>query len=100
MVDGDGKHGKKLRYTAFQRMAETRQRRHQRILQKEKQKCGIAELEATLSDHDSKTVNYDRFKEYLLQRNKLSKDLVPFYARPLFRKMRWRQFVYTIYQEE
>ena len=90
MADGKSK----LRYNAFQRRTETMLKRNQRILLTEKKKKRIHEVEATLSECNSKSVDMKRFKDYLLQKNKINTKLRPFYRWDLHRKMKWRQFVY------
>ena len=85
----------KLRYNAFQRHTETLAHRNKRILQTEKSKAGIVAIETTLSEQNSKTVDYAKFKEYIKAKNAANAKLSDFYTRDLFRKMKWRQFVYT-----
>jgi hypothetical protein len=97
MADGNGN---KLRYTAFQRRTESLSKRNHRILLKEKQHNGVIEIETKLSEQNSKTVDYNKFKEYLCQKNKLNYELSVFYEQDLFRKMKWRQFVYTQKSED
>ena len=84
----------KLRYNAFQRRTESMVKRNQKILLTEKKKKGIHEVEATLSECNSKSVDMKRFKDYLLQKNKINTELRSFYRLDLHRKMKWRQFVY------
>jgi hypothetical protein len=97
MADGNGN---KLRYTAFQRRTESLSKRNHRILLKEKQQNNIIEKETEFSEQNSKTVDYNRFKEYLTKKNKLNHELSAFYEQDLFRKMKWRQFVYTQKSED
>uniref|UniRef100_A0A6C0CSH1 Transposase n=1 Tax=viral metagenome TaxID=1070528 RepID=A0A6C0CSH1_9ZZZZ len=95
----DGK-GKKLRYTAFQRRTESLSKRNHRILLNEKARHGVTEKETELSEQNSKTVDYDKFKTYLIAKNKLNQELRSFYEQELYRKMKWRQFVYTQKSED
>jgi 6-pyruvoyl-tetrahydropterin synthase len=97
MADGDRN---KLRYTAFQRRMESKSKRNRQILLKEKLRNGVNKKEKELSDHNSKTVNYEKFKTYLREKNKLNFALRSFYERALFRKMKWRHFVYTKKSED
>lgn len=96
MSDGN----KKLRYTAFQRRTESLSKRNSRIIYNEKVKNNIIEKETLLSEHNSKTVNYDKFKNYLIEKNKMNETVKDFYHNPLFRKLKWRQFVYTQKSED
>lgn len=90
MSDGTSK----LRYNAFQRRTESLAKRNGKILQTEKIKHGIHVFESVLSDKNSKTVDIERFKAYLLAKNKLNTQVRPFYEGSLHRKLKWRQFVY------
>lgn len=92
--------GNKLRYNAFQRRTESMAKRNARIIQTEKKKQNVIEKESELSDKNSKTVDYDKFKEYLKEKNKLNAQLKDFYLQELFRKLKWRRFVYTQKSED
>ena len=52
MIDSDGI---SLRYTAMQRMFESKLVRHRNIPRKEKDAAGVTKLEAKLSEHSSRT---------------------------------------------
>ena len=84
----------KLRYNAFQRRTETKLKRNQRILLREKEKHGVHEVEATLLEHNARTVNVVRFKNYLRKKNEVNARLRSFYYEDVHRKMKWRQYVY------
>lgn len=92
--------GNKLRYTAFQRRTESMSKRNHRILLLEKQRNGVMEKETSLSNQNSKTVDYEKFKAYLKSKNQLNHELRSFYENELYRKMKWRQFVYTQKSED
>ena len=92
--------GNKLRYNAFQRRTESMAKRNTRIIQTEKKKYNVIEKETELSDKNSKTIDYDKFKEYLKDKNKLNAQLKDFYLQDLFRKLKWRRFVYTQKSED
>lgn len=92
MID---KNGNKLQYTSPQKMRESKSKCNKRILQKEKNKNGITELETELSAHDSKTVNYQKFKEYLVSKDRINKETREFYQRDTWRKISFRSYVYS-----
>ena len=92
--------GNKLRYNTFQRRTESMAKRNARIMQTEKKKHNVIEKETELSDKNSKTVDYEKFKEYLKQKNQLNASLKDFYLQELFRKLKWRRFVYTQKSED
>ena len=86
--------GNKLQYTAPQRKRESKTKCNQRILLYERKKNGIIEKETQLSFQNSKSVNYEKFKMYLVKKNKLNKETTEFYKRDTWRKMKFRQYSY------
>jgi hypothetical protein len=88
------KKGNKLEYTASQRKIESYGKRNQRILLQERKKHKIIEKETILSIQNSKSVNYDKFKMYLVEKHKLNKETIEFYKKEVWRKMKFRQYSY------
>ena len=86
--------GKKLQYTSPQRKRESKAKTNQRILLVEKKKHRIIEKETELSVQNSKTVNYETFKLYLVEKDKLNKETTDFYKREVWRKMKFRAYSY------
>jgi hypothetical protein len=86
--------GNKLEYTAPQRKHESKAKTNQRILLVEKKRNNIAEKETDLSFQNSKSVDYERFKIYLVEKDKLNKKTTEFYKRDVWRKMKFRQYSY------
>jgi hypothetical protein len=66
--------GNKLQYTAPQRKRESKLKSNQRILLLEKNKNMITEKEKNLSLLNSKSVDYEKFKLYLIEKVKLNKE--------------------------
>ena len=66
--------GNKIQYTAPQRKRESKAKCNQRILLYERKKNCIIEKETQLSFQNSKSVNYEKFKMYLVEKNKLNKE--------------------------
>jgi len=91
MMDNNGN---KLQYTAPQRKRESKAKCNQRILLYERKKNSIIEKETQLSFQNSKSVNYEKFKVYLVEKNKLNKETIEFYKRDTWRKMKFRQYSY------
>ena len=91
MMDSNGK---KLQYTAPQRKMESKAKCNQRILLEEKKKHGVIGLETELSSENSKSVDYEKFKSYLVEKDKLNKKVLDFYQRETWRKMKFRQYSY------
>lgn len=91
MMDSNGK---KLQYTAPQRKKESKAKTNQRILLVEKKRNNIIEKETHLSFQNSKSVDYDKFKKYLVEKDKLNRETTEFYKRDVWRKMKFRQYSY------
>ena len=89
------KNGNKLQYTASQRKIESYGKRNERILLQEKKRNNIIEKETILSSKNSKSVNYEKFKIFLVEKDKLNKETIEFYKRDLWRKMKFRQYSYS-----
>jgi hypothetical protein len=92
MIDKDGN---KLQYTSPQKMRESKSKCNKRILQIEKGKNDITKLETDLSEYNSKTVDYQKFKEYLVEKDKINKETQEFYQRDTWRKMSFRSYCYS-----
>jgi len=88
------KNGKKLQYTAPQRKRESKAKTNQRILLEEKKRHKITEKETHLSFQNSKSVDYTKFKTYLVGKDKLNKETTEFYKKETWRKMNFRQYSY------
>lgn len=88
------KNGNKLQYTAPQRKRESKSKTNGRILLVEKKRNEIIEKETELSSQNSKSVDYEKFKTYLVEKNKLNNDTCEFYKREVWRKMKFRQYSY------
>ena len=86
--------GNKLQYTASQRKVESYGKRNERILLQEKKRNNIIEKETHLSSKNSKSVDYEKFKVFLVEKDKLNKETTEFYKRDVWRKMKFRQYSY------
>jgi hypothetical protein len=89
-----------LKYSAPQRRAESMGKRSTRILLNEKNKNKITEKETQLSEENCKTSNYKKFKNYIKDKTKLNISVRDFYIKDLWRKMKWRRFVYSRKSED
>ena len=65
MVD---KNNNTLKYSSAQRRVESLAKRNSRILLTEKKKHNIIEKETLLSELNSKTINYQKFKDYIKEK--------------------------------
>ena len=89
-----------FRYTQNQRRLETRNKKYNKIIQKINTETkindiNIKEHETILSKHNSKTVNYDMFKNYCIEKNKINNILYQHYQQNLFRKLKFNRFINT-----
>ena len=60
----------------------------------ERKRNRIIEKETHLSFQNSKSVDYEKFKLYLVEKDKLNKETSEFYKREVWRKMKFRQYSY------
>jgi len=89
-----------FRYTQNQRRLETRTKKYMKITEKVNTETKInnqtiKQIESTLSVLNSKTVNYDEFKKYILEKNKINKTLYKYYQQEFFRKFKLNRFINT-----
>jgi len=89
-----------FRYTQNQRRLETRLKKYNKIIDKVNKKTKINEKtikehETILSKLNSKTCNYDKFKEYIIEKNKLNLLLFDHYQQTFFRKFKLNRFINT-----
>ena len=60
----------------------------------------IIEYETELSSYNRKTLNIDKFKEYLQAKNRINHILFGFYQRELFRKLKFGRYINTKRNEQ
>ncbi len=89
-----------FRYTQNQRRLETRINKYSKIIDTVNKKTiildkNIKELETILSSLNSKTNNYNDFKKYIIEKNKLNSLLYSHYEKDFFRKFKLNRFINT-----
>ena len=93
---GIGENFTTFRYTNNQRSKETCKRKYMHILRNEKKLNEfVQEKETELSNFSSKTININKFKEYIKKKNEINVELSSFYENILWRKQRLSVFVKT-----
>jgi hypothetical protein len=101
-VDSDKRNQKKFRYSQNARRFETKLKRYRKILQDKKRSehrndmvegRTIMEWEATMSEFNHKTLNFDAFKTYIQNKNTLNWRLAPFYNRDLWKKLKLGSYI-------
>jgi len=91
-----------FRYTQNQRRLETRKKKYSKIIDNVNKETivnnkSVKEIETLLSESklNSKTCNYDKFKEYCIEKNKINKLLFKHYEQTFFRKFKLNAFINT-----
>jgi len=90
----------KLRYSCCQRRRESLRKRGNKIILREKQKNKIIEEETKLSSYNCKSVDYNEFKKYITEKTKLNEKVREFYENELYRKLKWRSWIYQRKSED
>jgi hypothetical protein len=81
---------KNLNYNTIQRRKESLRTRNNKIMYVEKLNNYIIEKETKLSNYNDKTVNYEKFKDYIKNKTIIDDEIRDFYYRELFRKLKFR----------
>ena len=94
-----------FRYTQNQRRLESRNKKYNKLIDKLTKESyvnyiTVKELETTLSDLNSKTTNYEKFFNYIVEKNKVNKELYNHYEQYIFRKLKLNRFTNTQKSEE
>jgi hypothetical protein len=89
-----------FRYTQNQRRLETRMKKYSKIKDKLNKETiinekSVKELETCLSSLNSKVCDYDKFKVYCIEKNKLNNQLYLHYEQRCFRKFKLNAFTNT-----
>jgi|688.fasta_scaffold106123_3 hypothetical protein len=97
--DTDGKL-QTFRYTQNQRRLETRLKKYNKLMDKISKETiiedqTIKEIETELSVLNSKTCNYEKFKNYCMEKNKINYKLYSHYEQKIFRKFKLNRFTNT-----
>ena len=96
-VDDASKEANVFRYSQDQRRKETKMKKYTNIRLGLKHKVlegkTIIEYETELSNYNRKTLQIDKFKEYLQAKNKLNHLLFGFYRKEIFRKLKMSAYI-------
>lgn len=89
-----------FRYTQNQRRLETRLKKHSKIINEMKKNSyinnvSIQEHESILCKYNKKTCNFEKFKIYLIEKNKLNFKLFEHYEQNYFRKFKLHRYSNT-----
>ena len=98
-VDGASKDANIFRYSQNQRRNETKLKKYNNIILAMKtnkiQGKTIIEYETELSNFNRKTLDITKFKEYIQSKNRINHILFGFYAKQLFRKLKFGRYINT-----
>ncbi len=83
------KNGKKYRYTNRKHAKSTKRLKYQRLIQNYKNKNDISKKENELTKYNSRTCNFEKFKEFIKNKNKINSELFEKYNNEIFRKYKW-----------
>jgi hypothetical protein len=96
-VDGATKDANVFRYSQEQRRKETKMKKYNHIILAMKTKSingkTVTEHETELSHYNRKTLQIGNFKEYIHAKNRMNSELFDFYAKQLFRKLKFGKYI-------
>lgn len=87
------KDGVRFRYSNRQYVKETKRLKYQRLLKNYKDKTNISKIENELSKYNSKSCELNKFRKFILNKNKLNEELLEKYLDEKFRKYKWYSFL-------
>ena len=87
------KSGNIFRYTNRTHIKRTKRLKYQRLLERHKDNSKITETEQELSQYNSKTCNFDKFKDYIKAKNRINNLLFEKYENKIFRQYKWYSFL-------
>jgi hypothetical protein len=103
-VDDDNKEANTFRYSQDQRRKETKKKKFSKIhLELKKEKINgktIIEWETELSKLNRKSLNIQKFKEYIQKKSEINNILYKFYENYIFRKLRLQSYRNTKKSEQ
>ena len=96
-VDGDNKEANTFRYSQDQRRKETKLKKYNKLIIKEKETKivgkTIIEYETELSKYNKKSLDLVKYKDYVKNKNKINKIIMDFYSKSLFRKLKLNGYI-------
>ena len=80
-------------YTNRQHLKETKRLKYSRLIENYKSKNKITEEEDKLTKYNSKTCDYEKFKEYIKVKSEMNRKLFKIYEDEYFRKLKWFTYI-------
>jgi hypothetical protein len=87
------KKGIRFRYTNKKHAFRIKRFKYQKIIKKHKDANNITSVENELSNYNSKSVNFIKFKDFILNKNRVNGLLFEKYNNEIFRKYKWYGFL-------
>ena len=88
-----------FQYSNCRRRVKTYTKRSNQIIQNEKEKNSIIEKETKLSKFNSRILNPEEYKKFIVQKTKTNDEVKDFYSDILFRKLNFRRYIFTLQSE-
>ena len=103
-VDNYDKDSNNFRYTQDQRRKETKSKKYSKIILLQKKTVidnkTIIDYETELSLFNRKTLDFEKFREYIFNKNKINAILFEFYNKELFRKLKLNGYTNRLRTEQ
>jgi hypothetical protein len=80
-------------YSNKEHMTHTKRLKYQRLIKNYKDKNDISTTENELSKYNSKSCDFEKFKNYVTNKNRLNKILLDKYKQDIFRKYKWYSYI-------
>ena len=90
LADDKGRH---VKYTSYQRRYESYQKYAKEVTEQIRRKNKILEEEKKLNEHNSKTMDVEKFKDFIRVKSEVSEKVREHYNQLLYRKFKLRSFV-------
>ena len=87
------KFGKFFEYTRKYHSHVTKRNAYRNTLQNLRDRLGTTEIEKELTNHNSKSCDYEKFREYVIKKNSVNNRLMAFYTKYPFRKYKWYGYI-------
>jgi len=88
-----GDNGKYFTYSSRERQHEMGQKKYRAKILKYKKENKIIELETELGKYNSKTINFDKFKEYIRNYTVIIKQIKSKYKNDILEKLKWYTYI-------
>lgn len=88
-----------FRYTTAQRIHQTGRLKNQKIIDNFKKQHNIKELETQISEFNSKSCNFQKFKDFIAKKHEINVKLMKLYSEKFLRKLKYRTKLSTMRSE-